>query len=111
MMIGRDIGAGIHGKEGEGFAAIIFAPDARHAEPAMLLHREEPFIEAFLRLVRRIGEFVESVAEYQAAVRRKVTPFGAEIINGLAGRSGPAPSPVDQFAELRSITAPHDRRH
>src|SRR3546814_6094360 len=40
----------------------LYSPDACHAEPAIALQREEPFIEALLRLVGRIGEFVEAVA-------------------------------------------------
>src|SRR3546814_1043177 len=83
---------------------------ACHAEPAIALQREEPFIEALLRLVGRIGEFVEAVAQDQAAMRRKIAPFRTEIIDGLARRSRPAPPPVDELSKLRSLAASHDDR-
>src|SRR3546814_10305529 len=66
MMIRRDVGPAIHREQRERLAVLIFAPDACHAEPAIALQREEPFIEALLRLVGRIGEFVEAVAQDQA---------------------------------------------
>src|SRR3546814_11859417 len=95
MMIRRDVGPAIHREQRERLAVLIFAPDACHAEPAIALQREEPFIEALLRLVGRIGEFVEAVAQDQAAMRRKIAPFRPEIIDGLARRSRPAPPPLD----------------
>src|SRR3546814_12033162 len=86
MMIRRDVGPAIHREQRERLAVLIFAPDACHAEPAIALQREEPFIEALLRLVGRIGEFVEAVAQDQAAMRRKIAPFRTEKIGRAAVR-------------------------
>src|SRR3546814_11438577 len=75
MMIRRDVGPAIHREQRERLAVLIFAPDACPAEPAIALQRDEPFIEALLRHVYRLGDFVEDVAQDQAATRRNITTF------------------------------------
>src|SRR3546814_1981188 len=78
MMIRCNVGPRVHRKQAEGLADMGIAPDARHAEPAMIFHREQPFIEPLLRLVGRIGEFVETVAEDKAALGAKIAARSEE---------------------------------
>src|SRR3546814_10471261 len=69
MMIRCNVRPRVHGEQAKGLADVGVTPDARHAEPAMIFHREQPFIEPLLRLVGRIGEFVETVAEDRKSTR------------------------------------------
>src|SRR3546814_16407897 len=97
MMIRCNVGPRVHRKQAEGLADMGIAPDARHAEPAMIFHREQPFIEPLLRLVGRIGEFVETVAEDKAALGAKIAALGADIIDWLHDLSRPAPAPLAEL--------------
>src|SRR3546814_15151751 len=77
----------------------------------MILHREEPFIEAFLRRIRGIGEFVKAVAQNEATLRAEVAALGTDIVDRLAALPWPAPAPVDELADGRAAAGFHDRRH
>src|SRR3546814_4434921 len=87
------------------------APNARHAEPAMILHREQPFIEALLRLVGLMGEFVETVAQEKATLGAKIAALRADIIDRPPGLFRPAPAPVAEFAHRRTVARLHVRPH
>lgn len=89
-------------------------PDARDAEPVMILHREQPFVEPLVFWARdgRVGELVEAVSQNQAAIRFELAPLGPEIIDRLPVIARPAPAPIDQFAHAPlAFDAAHDRRH
>src|SRR3546814_18743292 len=77
----------------------------------MILHREEPFIEAFLRRIRGIGEFVKAVAQNEATLRAEVAALGTDIVDRLAALPWPAPAPVDELADGRAVAGFPARRH
>src|SRR3546814_8625391 len=108
MMIRCNVGPRVHRKQAEGLADMGIAPDARHAEPAMIFHREQPFIEPLLRLVGRIGEFLETVAEDKAAPGATIAALRADIIDRLPALSRPAPAPVDELANRRAVASLHE---
>ncbi len=117
MMVRSDVLAGVHGQHRECLADLgVRSPDAGDAEPAMTFHREQPFVLPLLPRILGLGEFVKSVGEDQAALRRERALLGAEIVDGLAGRSRPAPASGDQFTDRTAgprlpLHAAHDRRH
>src|SRR3546814_6716882 len=104
MMIRCNVGPRVHRKQAEGLADMGIAPDARHAEPAMLFHREQPFIEPLLGVVGRIGEFVETVAEDKVALVAQIEALGSDIIDWLPALSLTDPAPVDAL-NLRHASA------
>src|SRR3546814_2555625 len=103
MMIRCNVRPRVHGEQAKGLADVGVTPDARHAEPAMIFHREQPFIEPLLRLVGRIGAFVETVAEDKAALGAKIAALRADIIDRLPALSRPAPAPVAELANRRAV--------
>src|SRR3546814_14071666 len=57
-----------------------------------------PFVLAFLSLLGRIGELVESIGHDQTAVRGELTAVGTKIVDRLFAWSWPAPSPLNEVA-------------
>ena len=116
MMIGRDVRTGLGGQHGEGLAR----PRVVRHRPAMQnqsrpAHREQPPVLALVG-ARRLGrgEFVEAVGDDQAAAALveigELAPVGAEIVDRLAARPGPAPAPLDELGRAVAGVPAQDRR-
>ena len=110
-MIGRDVGAGFGGEQGERLAMPVdrravlarhaAAPQPGDAEPCFGGVGERPFMLA-LRLGRAgfgggRGEFVKSVDRDQAPPGPQIAAVGAIIVDQLAALPRPAPAALDGF--------------
>ena len=79
MMVGCDVFARIHRQHRESFRVTMLAPDAGNAKPVVVVHREQPLIEAFLLGILRVGKLVESIGVLRQRCESKARPSDRKL--------------------------------